>query len=265
MRNDWKASSQEFFAQRGRTVRSADKQSLAELCFVSGRDPRLWGQADVYDNLIADIVNRCAVTRESSILEVGCASGFLANGLAPHVREYVGIDLAAPAIKAAQSLGIANATFSIADGERLTFSSSTFDAVFSYDVFTNFPDFNIGAGIVSEMLRVTKPRGRVLVGSVPDAQLRVGYEARVAEVARELESRYGPPPPEPSAPSMNLLSRLRHWLKPVTPEIVCYYFNREDFLRLGEALGVSVELVDIHPMNPYVGYRFNAIYTKNGQ
>jgi hypothetical protein len=46
------------------------------------------------------------------------------------------------------------------------------------------------------------------------------------------------------------------------PEIVCHYFSRSDFSRLADDLAVAVDLIDIHPGNPYVGYRFNAVYTK---
>lgn len=256
----WKDSSQAFFDLRASEITKLD---FSALCYVSGRDFRLWSDMQIYNDMISDILKQTGVDDSSSLLEVGCASGFLAWGLAPRLGHYLGLDVAPRAVNAAQRLGLANAQFKVADGGRLPLSNSTVDAAICYDVFTNFPSFDIGECIIREMLRVVRPGGRVLIGSIPDGEKRTEYEKRVADVTEELNSRLGPSTGVPLAPSMSLLDRLRHWLKPITPGIVCYYFKRDDFLRLGVELGVSVEIADIHPMNPYVGYRFNAIFTKN--
>ncbi|MBK7674977.1 MAG: class I SAM-dependent methyltransferase [Candidatus Accumulibacter sp.] len=215
--------------------------------------------------MISDIFQQAGLSPAALLLEVGCASGFLAIGLSPKVSRYVGVDLSRDALRAATRLRLANADFKHADGENLPFGDSVFDSAFSYDVFTNFPDFALGAGIIREMLRVVRPGGRVFIGSIPDAAKREEYEKRIVAVAAELDARYGPPPPGPEPKPASPLDRIRNFLRPVNPAIVCYYFNRNDFLQLGEKLGVSVELTDIHPLNPYLGYRFNAIYTKNAK
>jgi len=44
--------------------------------------------------------------------------------------------------------------------------------------------------------------------------------------------------------------------------VLGYYFKRTDFVELGQQLGVQVEIHDIHPLNPYAGYRFNVVYAK---
>lgn len=260
MSESWKASLSEFFSER---ARAGSDGSFANLCYVSGRDPRLWSEAKIYEDLISDICQRAGFSPVSRVLEVGCASGFLALGLTPKVSSYVGVDLSRDALRAATCLYLSNAEFKFADGEKLPFGDSVFDGAFSYDVFTNFADFALGAGIIREMLRVVRPGGRVLIGSIPDAAKREEYEKRIVTVASELDARYGPPPPGPEPKPAGLIDRIRNWLRPVNAVIVCYYFNRSDFLRLGEELGVAVELTDIHPLNPYVGFRFNAVYTKN--
>ena len=45
-------------------------------------------------------------------------------------------------------------------------------------------------------------------------------------------------------------------------DIICFYFRRADFLDLGRELGLATELKDIHALNPYFGYRFNALFSK---
>ena len=256
----WKTSLSEFFSQR---ARAGSERSFANLCYVSGRDPRLWSEVQIYEDLISDICRRAAFSSVSRVLEVGCASVFLAFGLTPKVSSYVGVDLSLDALKAATDLHLKNAEFKFADGENIPFGDSTFDSAFSYDVFTNFPNFTPGACIIREMLRVVRPGGCVLIGSIPDVAKREEYEKRIVAVAAELDARYGPAPLGPEPKPVGLIDRIRNWLRPANPSIVCYYFDRSDFLKLGDELGVAVELTDIHPLNPYVGYRFNAIYTKN--
>lgn len=259
---NWQDSSRVFFDLRAAQVKEL---KLSDLCYVSGREPRLWSDERLYADMIDSILDQSGASKESSLLEVGCASGFLAWGLAPRVGQYLGLDVAPRAINIAKKLDLPGAEFRVADGTKLPIADNVFDSAICYDVFTNFPNFTIGEAIIREMLRVVKPGSRVLVGSIPDGGKREQYEQRVAQVMKELDARYGPPPKAPDIPALGMLDKMRRWLRPVQPQIVCYYFNRADFLQLGEKLGAGVELADIHSMNPYVGFRFNAIFTKHGK
>ena len=268
----WKAELEAFFDTRGITVSRVP--TIDELCFVAGRDPRLWRDQALLEDLQSDIVGHLKTGPQSRVLEVGCAGGFLARLVAPTVGSFTGIDLADGAVMAARKLQLANATFIVADGEKLAFPTGSFDAAFCYDVFSNFPTFDDGASLIVEMLRVVKPGGHVLVGSIPDAATRDGYPGRVTEVAAELQQRHGPVPPPPVsavkglATRHGLLDRLRgrpaqpSALATAVPRIVNYDFERRDFKNLASKLGVNVEICDVHRLNPYRGYRFNAIFMR---
>lgn len=286
----WQDKLQSFFDTRATEVRS--KPSLIDLCYISGREPRLWSDPELVDDLGASIVEQVGAGKDSTVLEVGCAAGFLAAVVAPRVGRYEGIDLAAAPLEVARRLGLANASFRQADGATLPFPERSFDAVFCYDVFTNLPSFEDGAPLIETMLRVVKPGGRVLVGSIPDQAVSEGFQARVSEVLEELDAKYGPLQPRPpeapvdeaapvaEAPTpVGWLERLQRALglskaPPVAlvppappapaapPEIICYEFDREDFIALGRRLGAAAEIRDIHAMNPYHGFRFNAVFTR---
>lgn len=258
--SDWEGASRAFFDQRASQITDVN---FSDLCFVSGRDPRLWSDKLIYTNMIDHIITSTGVGEHSTFLEVGCASGFLAWGLAPRLRRYVGVDMASRAVETAKRLKLPHADFRVANGKRLYFSNDLFDAAICYDVFTNFPSVADGVGIIREMLRTVRPGGRVLIGSVPDVAKREEYEKRVIDVSAELNFRFGPPVPGPELKRIGLFARIRHFLRPVNPGIVCYYFDKKDFFNLGEELRVSTEFTDIHSMNPYAGYRFNVIYTKS--
>jgi SAM-dependent methyltransferase len=224
--------------------------------------------------------NASRLSTSSNVLEVGCGSGLLAKLLSPEVGTYTGVDLSPEALAVARRLQLRNAIFRHADGEKLPFPdgrASGFDAAICYDVFTNFPTFADGAPLIVEMLRVINSKGCVLVGSIPDAATEAAYIELVPKVVAGFNDRYGPPPPAPSASAnvqastsrVGLIGRLFGRSTPAAesefkaePIVTGYYFHKHDFIDLGAKLGLSVEITDIHPLNPYAGYRFNAIYRK---
>jgi ubiquinone/menaquinone biosynthesis C-methylase UbiE len=262
----WKPSLRAFFDTRADEV--SRTPSLRELCFVAGREPRLWSDRELYQDMIDSIIELCAVDRSSSVLEVGCAAGFLALGVAPRVGTYQGVDLSAGTIRVARRLGLANAKFSVGDGNSLRFGAGTFDAALCYDVFTNFPDFSFGAPLIREMFRVVRPGGKVLIGSIPDRAVKPEFEKRVQQVLRDLDQRYGPVGPdprrEPAGPLTRFWQRIARTNNKQTsePAILCYYFDRTDFIELARELGASVNVTDIHSKNPYASFRFNVVYNK---
>ena len=266
--DNWKASLREFFAQRGHAV-NGRALNLEELAYVSGRDPRVWTAA-IYDDLISDILRLTGADASTKLLEVGCASGFLALGLAPKVTSYDGLDLADPALSTARQIGLKNAHFTLGDGAALPYPDNYFDASLCYDVFTNFPSFQVGADLIGEMLRTTRPGGNVLIGSIPDHEKRDAYAERVVEVALELQERHGPL----SQHYLNLggvadSDRRPWWTRvfsrppvSVNASIECFYFEKQDFLKLGKQLAAECRIAEVHALNPYRGFRFNVIYTK---
>jgi SAM-dependent methyltransferase len=260
----WKPSLQAFFDTRASNVVGAP--SVLDLCFISGREPRLWSDPAMRADLAASIVSSCGIGPSSHVLEVGCAAGFLAQLVAPQVSRYEGIDLAGNALRIARRLRLPNAKFIKAEGERLPFPAGHFDAAFCYDVYTNFPRFEDGAGLISQMLRVVKSGGRVLVGSIPDAATEAAYIEHVPKVVAGFDKLYSPAPLWSIRPKReNFIDRLRtRFRKPsAEPAITGYYFRKQDFIDFADKLNASVEITDIHALNPYLGYRFNAIYQSN--
>ena len=264
MNTSWEESARAFFEGRAEAI--VAPPTVADLCFVSGRDPRLWSDESLLADLADSVMLQTHSTAQSSMLEVGCAAGFVANVMAPRVRSYVGVDVSPAAVRAAGLLRLPNAEFVHASGSVLPFPAGSFDTAICYDVVTNFPSFDDIRPIAAEMLRVVKPGGRVMIGSVPDLATQADLERRAVEVGKDLEARVGPVPPPPPPDQPGFFALLAGRLKPREPlpvaQIVCYYFDRASFEQLGRELGAPVALLDIHSRNPYVGLRFNAVYTK---
>jgi SAM-dependent methyltransferase len=252
----WLDQLQVFFETRSDIIKGG-RLSNEELCYVSGREPRLWKDERQYADLLASIRDQLELREDHRLLEVGCAAGFLARGLAGCARRYVGVDLARTAAVVARSLRLPGAAFVQGDGAALPFADEAFDRVISYDVFTNIAEWKTAEAIVGEMARVARPGGKVMVGSLADARTQEEFERIVGEVAEELDLKYGPVPAIRRPFWRSWRRRPRDF-----GQIVCYYFNRQDFLDLGTRLGIDVRIENIHQRNPYVGYRFNVVYTK---
>jgi ubiquinone/menaquinone biosynthesis C-methylase UbiE len=258
----WRASAREFFNERAEAISTT--VNTATLCYVSGREQRLWTNPTLYHDMMVSIQNQLELTKEHSLLEVGCAAGFLAPGLAKMAGRYVGMDIAAKAVEVARSLGIANSEFHVGDGNRLPWPDETFDRVICYDVFTNFPNFEAVAKVIKDMVRVCRQGGKIMAGSLPDDEVKEAFQLHVQKVVKDLDEKHGPVGDVTAPPSLS--QRMRRWLHHkilrTKPEVVCYYFRRGDFIGQAKALGMDWAIHDIHALNPYHGYRFNVVYSK---
>ena len=259
---DWKLRLKRFFYDRAELVRGIP--TLRDHCTASAKDPRLSARPEFHAEMVDSIVAALKLDRRSSVLEVGCASGYVACGLAPRVGRYTGVDLAVSPLEVARRMRLEHAQFVNGDGGALPFAEATFDAAFVYDVYTNFPMFEDGVPLIVDMLRVVKPGGRVLIGSVTNKKTSDAFQARANEVAEELLTAYGPPP-QLSQPTIvkRVLRKLFGDAPPnAVPEIVVYSFDPDDFVLVAKKLDVAVAISDVHQINPYRGFRFNVVYAK---
>lgn len=93
-------------------------------------------------------------------LDSGCGAGALAFALAPHVREVIGIDLSAELVAAGQARAPANVELREGDAESLPFAYGEFDLAGCLRVLHHARRPEL---VVSELARVTRPAGRLLV------------------------------------------------------------------------------------------------------
>lgn len=93
------------------------------------------------------------------VLDVASGEGYGAQVLGAAGARVVGIDLAAGAVTRA-ARAHPRAHFAVMDGARLALGASVFDLVVSQDTLEHVAD---DAGFVSEMARVLKPGGRLVV------------------------------------------------------------------------------------------------------
>jgi ubiquinone/menaquinone biosynthesis C-methylase UbiE len=113
-------------------------------------------------DLEKDIVRFVAPSGDERALDSGTGTGALAFALAPHVREVVGVDIVPELLEQAQKRAerIPNVTFVEGDATKLPFDYGSFDLAGTLRTLHHIPRPELA---MAELVRVTRPRGRVLV------------------------------------------------------------------------------------------------------
>ena len=93
-------------------------------------------------------------------LDVGCGTGALSLALAPFVAEVVGVDTNLEFLEAARSMAPENATFVEGDAMSIPFPYGSFEVVGCMRLLHHVHRPEL---VMSELARVTRPGGRVLV------------------------------------------------------------------------------------------------------
>jgi ubiquinone/menaquinone biosynthesis C-methylase UbiE len=113
-------------------------------------------------SLEQDIVRFVAPSGDERALDSGTGSGALAFALAPHVREVVGVDLVPELLEQARKRAerVPNVTFVEGDATKLPLGYGSFDLAGTLRTLHHIARPELA---VAELVRVTRPRGRVLV------------------------------------------------------------------------------------------------------
>jgi ubiquinone/menaquinone biosynthesis C-methylase UbiE len=110
-------------------------------------------------------------TKDMQILDLGCGPGIVSAALAPYAREVVAFDLTPEMLEKArqrcQEAGLRNVRFELGRAEELPFEAGSFDAVVTRLTLHHFPDPHRA---VVEMVRVTRPKGKVVVADIVSSE-----------------------------------------------------------------------------------------------
>jgi SAM-dependent methyltransferase len=140
----------------------------------------------------SDLVDSLGLNPAMRVLDLGCGDGTTALPAAQKGADVTGVDIAANLVAAgnarAAAAGLANLKFEEGDASNLeNIGGNAFDLVVSIfgAMFAPRP-----FDVASEMVRVTKPGGRIVMGNwIP------GDPTLVAQVLK-ISAAYTPPPPE---------------------------------------------------------------------
>jgi ubiquinone/menaquinone biosynthesis C-methylase UbiE len=109
------------------------------------------GYHAMLDELELNIITPYA--KNADILEIGCGTGLIMNGLKEHAKSITGLDISKGMIAKARQRGFTTLLGSATD---LPFKNNHFVLVYSYKVLAHVPDIKTA---MEEMSRVLKPGG----------------------------------------------------------------------------------------------------------
>ena len=113
-------------------------------------------------------LNQVGFKRGMKILDVGCGRGeFLDRLISQYGVKGWGVDLSDRSIEEAKKKTIHQACFQVSDVTNLPFNDGEFNAVVCFDVLEHVADQQKA---VLEMVRVTKPKGKVIVYTISARQ-----------------------------------------------------------------------------------------------
>jgi ubiquinone/menaquinone biosynthesis C-methylase UbiE len=123
------------------------------------------GEED-YRNLVVPVLQRLGLDpADKSMAEIGCGAGRMTRSFASHFCTVSAVDISEEMQTRAKTLlsSFSNITWILSDGQSLSsLPSNSLDFVFSYLVLQHFPDSELVAGTIREMLRALKPGGAYL-------------------------------------------------------------------------------------------------------
>lgn len=157
-----------------------------------------WGGTKHYGGLKAteELIRSCHLSKGQYVLDVGCGVGITACYIAKrHSCRVVGVDISGSMIdwsnKRAKREGVKDRVeFKVADAQKLPFDDAIFDVLICESVMAFVEDKQ---GVVSECVRVTRPRGYIgfneatWIKTPPPTEL-VEYLSRITGVKEILTS-----------------------------------------------------------------------------
>lgn len=117
-----------------------------------------WARQNVLDS----VMRERAVAIGGHFLDIGCGEGRFVRMLTEHSMTGIGIDPVERLIAEAAIRDPAG-DYRICGGENLTFDDNQFDLTISFLALIDIPDFRAA---ISEMVRVTKPGGTLLIANL---------------------------------------------------------------------------------------------------
>ncbi|HID55444.1 TPA: class I SAM-dependent methyltransferase [Candidatus Poribacteria bacterium] len=145
----------------------------------------------VYGYMVKDVIAKLEVNEKDDLLEVGCATGRLSYEMSKIAHSVVGIDFSERMIRrAVETYGEYDLRFYVAEAAALPFPDNSFDKVLCYSVFHDFPSRSYGDKALSEILRVCRPGGVILIGDIPTLETW-RYDTRDLDLIHRFKARLG--------------------------------------------------------------------------
>ena len=157
---------------------SGQAQHNALIVDQFNRQAATFGKRHAQSDPLDRMMRVSGVTSTDSVLDVACGPGIVACRFAEVAHHVTGLDLAPGMLERAQALqaerSLRNLTWLRGDVSNLPFAENSFSIVVTRYTFHHFLS---PASVLSEMVRVCRPGGRIVVADVtPEASKLAAYD-----------------------------------------------------------------------------------------
>lgn len=145
--------------------------------------------AEYADNTYKKLEKYCK--KDTTVLEIGVASGITCFAIAPLVKKYVGIDISKETIKCTQNQleekKLKNVSLLYGEAEKLEKLNlkEKFDVVIINSVIQYFPGYNYFINVIKKVIMNMSDRGVIFVGDVMDLSKKELLQAELAKCGRK--------------------------------------------------------------------------------
>lgn len=123
-------------------------------------------------NVVDRIKAAARVADKMRVLDVGCGPGIMTAALAYDAKEIVAFDITPEMISRArqrcETEGLTNVQFQVGQAEKLPFEDASFNVIVTRLTFHHFSDPAI---VLSEMKRVIKPGGTIIIADIISSEI----------------------------------------------------------------------------------------------
>jgi SAM-dependent methyltransferase len=137
-----------------------------------------------------------------SVVDVGCGAGRLTKYMAANFERVVGVDVSNDMLEVARShISEPNVELRLGDGVALPVDTATVDGAFSCHVFQHFDSLALARANFSEMARILKPGGTMMVhlpvvmppAGIPGIRLALAARKKLGNLRAMVKRRRGAP------------------------------------------------------------------------
>lgn len=240
----WLAQLQKFFDVRARELRMCDDE-FAINGYKALDQPSYWTEP-IKKRLLDDIVTKLELSLEHHVLDVGCGTGMVLRQIAPHVAHVTGVDFSVDMLKIARHHLPPNAMLRQANAADLPFKDETFDRVLCYHVITNFPDDDFTLSVLTQLIRVTRKGGFVLIGNTPDSDKK---DVQTQLILQQWRGTAYPAFRQPLLSRweacLKNIWRCRMWRRSVQPALSNRFYTRDFFRKFAWQTFCEIEILPV--------------------
>lgn len=121
----------------------------------------------IIQQMAADVLLKLDLSGNDVLLEVGCGAGLILSFLKDRLSQGAGCDFSLSMIQKAKR-AFPGMSFCVSEASLLPYPEAYFDRVLCYGVFIYFKSEEYAKTAIRELVRVTKPGGKILIGEISD-------------------------------------------------------------------------------------------------